>query len=66
MLKIEKTVKVSDAYRWYRRKEIDVVMWHPDHWDNTDEMKNAVRIMFALKIPVVLTDFTTNMKSRKG
>ena len=46
MLKIEKTVKVSDAYRWYGRKEIDVVMWHPDYWDNTDEMKNAVRIMF--------------------
>lgn len=46
MLKIEKTVKVSDAYRWYGRKEIDVKMWHPDYWDNTEETKNCVRIMF--------------------
>ena len=46
MLKIEKTVKVSDAYRWYGRKEIDVRMWHPDYWDNAEETKNCVRIMF--------------------
>lgn len=46
MKRIEKTVKVSDPYRWYGRKEIDVVMWHPECWDNTDEMKNCVCIMF--------------------
>ena len=46
MLKIEKNVKVSDAYRWYGRKEIDVRMWHPDYWDNAEETKNCVRIMF--------------------
>ena len=67
MLKIEKTVKVSGAYRWYGRKEIEVRMWHPDYWDNAEETKNCVRIMFmSVDDAAVYRDFNDGVLKPTG
>ena len=56
---INKTVKVSDAFEWCGRKEINVSMHHPKYWDNMEEMKNCVRIMFmSADDKAVYRDFT--------